>query len=104
MQRLGWEVCLVTSRIDARREVTLESLCRKTGWQPDCFRSRTVEPYPDLEAKRAYLGQVIRDRRPSALYALDYPRIHKVYKEMGVSCRSVCGPEDLPPVSELSEM
>ena len=102
VQRDGWEVHLFTVRGNDRRTATLESILKKTRWQPDYTWFKSAESGKAPDVKSAYLDRLIPERAPSALYAFESnAATRKMFKERSISCRPISKPNDLPSLSEF---
>ena len=90
IQQSGWEVHIFTVRNDDRREATLESIKRETGWQPDAvwFNDLGVRGAPNV--KSTLLTRLIEQRHPGALYAFESNgESREMFKRRDVRCRRI---------------
>lgn len=97
IQQSGWEIHIFTVRSDSRREATLASIERKSGWKPDAAwfkHSGMTGLAPDV--KSTLLNRLIKQCRPSALYAFESnSRSRKMFNERDVPCQKIASPEAL---------
>ncbi len=87
-------VILITARPARYKEATLESILKKTGWQPQesYFNSYGLAP---PEAKETILNQHILHKQQGVLLAIESnPRTRAMYNKYGIHSIYVKGDEE----------